>query len=207
MATAEQILTEAMGLFAERGYERTSVADIQVAAGLTAGSGALYKHFPSKRAVLEAGIERHIDAAEEARGRLLGGTAAEPQEAVERLAWAVLEQFGEERDALRIVFRDLEQFPELLTKVRDRRIRPAFAEVADALRAGIKAGKVRNHDPEAVAAVILGSLVFYRILDHLVGEKPGQVDETRFVRAWVDLVTTALTTGGRRGVKRKTGAP
>lgn len=51
-----------MRLFAERGYQAVSVADIQVAAGMTAGSGALYKHFPTKQALLEAGIDRFIGA-------------------------------------------------------------------------------------------------------------------------------------------------
>jgi AcrR family transcriptional regulator len=48
----ERILFEATRLFAERSYERTSVADVQEAAGLTRGSGALYKHFLSKEALL-----------------------------------------------------------------------------------------------------------------------------------------------------------
>src|SRR3712207_7446858 len=56
----ERILREAMRLFAERGYERTSIADIQAAAGLAPGSGALYKHFPSKEAVLAAGLDEFM---------------------------------------------------------------------------------------------------------------------------------------------------
>ena len=50
---ADRILREAMRLFAERGYERTTVPDIQEAAGLAPGSGAMYKHYPSKDAVQE----------------------------------------------------------------------------------------------------------------------------------------------------------
>src|SRR5262245_23970473 len=57
---AEEVLAHAMRLFAERGYSRTSVADIQKAAGMRPGSGALYKHFASKEALLEAGIDRFV---------------------------------------------------------------------------------------------------------------------------------------------------
>lgn len=53
-ATRDLVLREARRLFAEQGYEATSVADIQAAAGLAPGSGALYKHFRSKRALRDA---------------------------------------------------------------------------------------------------------------------------------------------------------
>lgn len=50
----DALIHHARRLFAERGYHGTSVADVQAAAGLAPGSGALYKHFASKRALLEA---------------------------------------------------------------------------------------------------------------------------------------------------------
>src|SRR5262245_28467251 len=59
--TRERLLTAAMQLFSEQGYKETSVAQIEGAAGLAAGAGALYHHFKSKEAVLEAGIDRQLD--------------------------------------------------------------------------------------------------------------------------------------------------
>ncbi len=46
----------------------TSVAHIQQAAGLAPGSGALYKHFGSKRELLESAVSHRIDAIVSARG-------------------------------------------------------------------------------------------------------------------------------------------
>ena len=57
---AERLLAAAMTLFARNGYDRTSVGEIQEAAGLTFGSGALYKHFASKEAVLAEGMSRFV---------------------------------------------------------------------------------------------------------------------------------------------------
>lgn len=54
----------ALELFAERGYERTTVAQIAQRAGLTERS--FYRHFPDKREVLFAGgedLQRHLVAA------------------------------------------------------------------------------------------------------------------------------------------------
>ncbi|HET6732484.1 helix-turn-helix domain-containing protein, partial [Mycobacterium sp.] len=59
--TRERLITEAMRLFGEQGYQATSVAQIEAAAGLAPGSGALYHHFKSKEALLEAGIDRQLD--------------------------------------------------------------------------------------------------------------------------------------------------
>jgi AcrR family transcriptional regulator len=47
--TRERIVTEAMRLFAERGYRGTTVWDIEEAAGLAPRAGGLYKHFRSKQ--------------------------------------------------------------------------------------------------------------------------------------------------------------
>ena len=52
----------AKGEFAAKGYAATSVADIQRASGLAPGSGALYKHFASKRELLEAPVSEVMDA-------------------------------------------------------------------------------------------------------------------------------------------------
>ena len=54
--TKERILTEALRLFAEGGYEATSVSDIAAALGIT--KGALYRHYDSKRAILNGILAR-----------------------------------------------------------------------------------------------------------------------------------------------------
>jgi AcrR family transcriptional regulator len=59
--TRERLVTEAMRLFSTRGFEATSVSQIEAAAGLSPGSGALYRHFESKEALLAAGIDRQLD--------------------------------------------------------------------------------------------------------------------------------------------------
>ncbi|OBG28823.1 TetR/AcrR family transcriptional regulator [Mycobacterium sp. 852002-51057_SCH5723018] len=50
-----------MRLFSEQGYRATSINQIEKAAGLVPGCGALYNHFKSKEALLSAGIDRQLD--------------------------------------------------------------------------------------------------------------------------------------------------
>ncbi|WP_445163387.1 TetR/AcrR family transcriptional regulator [Mycobacterium sp. Dal123C01] len=60
-STRERLVGEAMRLFSAKGFDATSVSQIEAAAGLAAGSGALYHHFKSKEELLNAGIDRQLD--------------------------------------------------------------------------------------------------------------------------------------------------
>jgi AcrR family transcriptional regulator len=60
-STKERLVTEAMRLFGQQGYRATSINQIEKAAGLVPGCGALYNHFKSKDALLSAGIDRQLD--------------------------------------------------------------------------------------------------------------------------------------------------
>jgi len=179
--SAERLLAVAMQLFSANGYERTTVGEIQEAAGLTFGSGALYKHFPSKEAVLAAGVGRFVDAARRER-RHLADLVDEPvQIALRTIAASAMASFARDSDVLRIVWRDLDAFPELQERVRSERIRATFDELAAWLGQQAAAGRLRPHDSRAVAAVALGSLVFFQLLNSLMHDTPAGVDERRFV--------------------------
>lgn len=90
--TREQILTAARDLFADRGFEQTSLREIAAEVGIT--KAALYYHFPSKADILEAlvapafaGIRDVLDEWERAAGDL-----GQLQPALERLIDWMLEQ-------------------------------------------------------------------------------------------------------------------
>ncbi len=55
-ATKENILHTALRLFAQNGYEATSVSDIAGELGMT--KGALYKHYKNKRDIFDSIVER-----------------------------------------------------------------------------------------------------------------------------------------------------
>src|SRR5580700_8047285 len=109
---AERLLAAAMTLFAAKGYASTSVGEIQEASGLTFGSGALYKHFPSKKAVLAEGVERFVEHARTERAQL-GALDDKPiGDAFTSIARLAMASFARDQDTLRIVWRDLEAHPE-----------------------------------------------------------------------------------------------
>lgn len=205
---AERILREAMRLFAEKGYERTSVPEIQAAAGLTPGSGALYKHYPSKEAVLRAGVERFIAVSEEQRAafRTLD---LPPADALVWVARRMLDVIAATRDEHRIVWREIEQFPALQAAVRREVMQSTYRALAAWLEEQARTGAIRAHDSDAVAAVLIGSLTMFRIFEALWGEKTVPIDDERFVRAWSDLVVAGLGLDAPPSGSRaaRTGAP
>jgi AcrR family transcriptional regulator len=72
--TREQIIEAAMGLFAERGYQATTIADIAAAADVAPRT--FFSYFPSKEAVVFHNIDRDLDSLASAlRDRLPGETA------------------------------------------------------------------------------------------------------------------------------------
>jgi AcrR family transcriptional regulator len=187
----ERILRVASELFAAQGYERTTIADIQAALGLAPGSGALYRHFPSKEAVLQAIMERFIAQGADARA-MLDRIDAPAAEALPILAHGALDTLARERDEIRIAWRELPNFPELRARVLRDVMQVTFTDVAAWLRDRVARGELREHDPEAMAAVIVGSLVEFRIFEALWGTHEIDVSDERFLAAWTDLVVRGL---------------
>jgi AcrR family transcriptional regulator len=182
----ERILEAAMRLFAEQGYERTTIADIHAAVGLAPGSGALYKHYPSKEALLQAGMSRFIATNVEARSLL-------PKPPVP--AGDVLGAFGveamrilrDERNDIRVAWRELEAFPELHDQVQREVMQANYRTVAAWLAERAASGELEVHDPEATAVVVLGGLVMFRLYEAMWGETPLGLSAERFVDAWSRL--------------------
>lgn len=193
--TRQRIVDEATRLFAARGYAATSVADIQLSCGLAAGSGALYKHFPSKKALLEEIVRQHLSSISDGREEA-GELPEDPREALQlvgRLIWVAMEH---DRDPLRIILRELDQFPDLLERMWQGVLGGLYRRAAEWIRDGVERGSMTVADPDASAAVLLASLTYYRILDALIGHTPGDVPEARFLAAWVEHSAAALGVRG-----------
>jgi AcrR family transcriptional regulator len=92
--TREQIIEAAMGLFAERGYHATTIADIATAADVAPRT--FFSYFPSKEAVVFHNVDRDLDGlASTLRDRLPGETAFD---ALRRWIDAMFDEWMTEED-------------------------------------------------------------------------------------------------------------
>src|SRR5882762_139943 len=188
---AERILAAALRLFAEKGYERTTISDIQAAAGLSRGSGALYKHYHSKEALLVAIVDRYIAAAKSAQSAL-ADLELPPREGLAWIGRQMLQMMAERRNELRIFWRDLEQFPELQQRVREGVMQATYRGMAVWLDRQSRLGKLKTKDSRAASAVLVGSLAMFRAFEALWGERAIDVADQDFLAAWRDFAEKLL---------------
>lgn len=188
----DRLLAAALTLFAAKGYAATSVAEIQQESGLAPGSGALYKHFGSKRELLEAAVTHRIDSIVAAREQYDAEKPRTVEEAVRsagRLIWTNLTQSEE---LLRVMLREPGELAELDQKTWQVITDNAYQRFADELDASNRAGRTNIPDPEASAAVAIASLSYAATLRALTGRVPGNVDDERYFEAWVVQTVSVL---------------
>lgn len=179
-----------MRLFAERGFDATSVADLEEAVGLQPRRGALYKHFASKNELLDVAVRRYLDDADAIVVGLesldLGGGATDP-EALQALMVGLGRVFLAEMDRLEGLTRLLEHDgPRLAAVTAEVKVRAVdLSYQATATLIGAIAPFV--DDPEAAAVVVLGSLVALRRTTWTFGSPPLSLDDDRFLTAWSSL--------------------
>jgi AcrR family transcriptional regulator len=195
--TRDRILTEAVRLFSTRGFDATSVVDIQVACGLTPGSGALYKHFPSKKAVLEHAVLRNLETMAERHAGAVADIPDDPREALTLLGDVVWTVMNTERDLIRLMIRDFASYPELFERMWQAVLAFVYRQCTDWITTLRDQGRADVADPAATSAVLVASLTYYPILDALIGHTPGDVDARRFLAAWLDHAEVTLRLTGR----------
>jgi AcrR family transcriptional regulator len=190
--TRERILDEAIRLFARDGYDATSVTDIQRACGLAGGSGALYKHFPSKKALLEAAVRRNLETMARRRAQVVENVPDDPRQALRLMADAVWNVIDGDRDLVRIMLREFTAFPEIFEPMWQGVLATLYRECTVWIEAQRAAGVAEAAEPEATAAVLISSLTYFPLLRILIGHTPGDLDQETFLTAWADHAARTL---------------
>lgn len=98
----EQLLEVGRSLFAERGFEATSIEEIASRAGVS--KPVVYEHFGGKEGLYAVVIDREMQALMERITSAL--TAGHPRAMLEQAAMALLTYIEEETDGFRILVRD-----------------------------------------------------------------------------------------------------
>jgi AcrR family transcriptional regulator len=190
--TRERIVDEAMHLFSQHGYNGTSIAKIEAAAGLTPGAGGIYHHFASKEAVLAAGIERQLSrlgALREIRNVL--GSLGDVKAELTLTARYVLAELDSESELLRILASDARNRPQLLTAAVEELVNSTFTGFATWISERAERA-IPAEEAKAIAAFGLGSLLSTRLLRDVLNI-PAQIDDETLVDTWVGLMMVALT--------------
>jgi AcrR family transcriptional regulator len=189
--TKQRLLDAGVHLFAERGFRETTVGDIEQAAGLQPRRGALYRHFPTKEALLEAALTQHLETVA-ADGIDLGDLpVADPRaEALIVAAW-FLAVIDREEQMVRILEQDGARLPAWQKAFRTSIVDAGYKVMGRFVRRWIGSGPRDNADVDAIAVILLGALVNYRRSTWTYGALPLDLAETVFLDAWADLCIRA----------------
>ena len=150
--THTKILSAAQRLFARQGYEGTTTRDLAAAAGVA--EGTLFRHFPTKKAIL-------IEVATQGWVEILTDLLTELSEmgsykAVAQVMHRRMMNLHENADMLRVCFTEAQFHPELRDRIQVEVI-VKMTDVAEAFfQTAMDKGIYRRTNPRIVAQVFLG---------------------------------------------------
>ncbi|WP_420034247.1 TetR/AcrR family transcriptional regulator [Streptomyces sp. cg28] len=152
------ILRAATRLFLDSGYDRTSLAKIAEAAGVS--KATLFKQFPTKAALFDAIVGASWQAGDGAEDAPPPGDLRAGLALIGRRYVALLTR-PDMADLFRIVIAELPRFPELAESQFNHGKMPYFDSVRRYLEAERDAGTVRLDDAELAATQFLGMISNY----------------------------------------------
>jgi AcrR family transcriptional regulator len=193
----ERLMRAAMRLFAERGYGRTTIGDIEEAAGFTRRGGTLYHYFSSKEDVLEAALQEHVQAVEDIGG--LANLLPLPDRESELLIlgrW-LLAELDRQHDLVRVLEKEGDQLPEIRDRLTRELLDSGYRWTADYGRT--LAPNDHGWDLDAVAVLLVGALVNFRRTQWTFGRAPLKLSEERLLKAWVFVTSVLIDAAARDG--------
>jgi len=168
-------LDEATRLFAERGYEGTSMADLAERVGLRKAS--LFHHFASKEQLRRAVLERLIQRVSSAVTNEMDASASKSfAERLDALTDAVIGMLGEQPYAARLLIREVMEWgPTGGGALRDALVE-ALSVGVKFIAAGQQSGTLAPGDPKQVMASVMGvqllPFAMGALMEQFIGHAP-----------------------------------
>lgn len=172
----EEIVAEATKLFAERGYEGTSMGDLAERVGLRKAS--LFHHFESKDVLystvlseLIIGVQRAIGEAASAEGSFV--------ERLDALTDAITGMLGAEPHAARLMIREAMDWGPVMRDRLASSVRDVLHAATEFMRSGQREGVFNaDLDPQHVVVTLVGTyfipFVLERTVEDFMGTSPFQ---------------------------------
>ena len=153
-ARREQILEVTAGIVAREGFEAASIQAVATAAGIS--RPIVYEHFGDLAGLLEALVEREMDAALEqvAETRLRDLCEGDPTELMLESLGLFLGAVERHPDTWRLVLMPSEGAPASLRQSIELGRAGVLEGLAHSVRAGLKPGGTEPPDPELTASIL-----------------------------------------------------
>ncbi|WP_232794208.1 MULTISPECIES: TetR/AcrR family transcriptional regulator [Pseudofrankia] len=172
--TRDRILEAAMDVFAEAGFTGATISEVERRVGLAVGTGSLYRHFPSKEALLTAAVEREVTRlrAEMAERRAAIPPSVDPVEHRLHVYEQLLADIRRFDRLFRLMLNEGDRVPELRAAIWTALQRPVLTE---------------PRDEDVVDAIAVSALGGYHLFSTMQGHPFNGVGQEQFLRTLVDL--------------------
>jgi AcrR family transcriptional regulator len=196
--TRERILIAALELFASQGFDTTSTAQIEEAAGLSPRSGALYKHFRSKEELLEVALAQRMQEITSLPDRLDLGPLSDLRSELTLIARWGLAELERERELALIVMKEGHRLPGFRDAFREAIVRPGHALAVEVLRRYSASHDVEFDDLEALGEVLCSALVGFALQGFMLGKDFVDISDERFAAAHVEVALALVEQNERK---------
>ncbi len=165
--TYEKILSSARRLFLRQGYTATSMRQVAEAAGI--GKATIYHHFPDKRSIVMALLQRNLRRMEDAL--VLVRAENDPRRRIQVAAEASVDFLFESADIMQVVRREIPDGRYQMQGVFTKFFQEYMALLADAIQRGIEQGVFRPVDPINTARVLMTMIQGTFAMAYLINER------------------------------------
>ncbi len=190
---SERILDAATRLFAERGFEATSLQSVADAVGIRKPS--LLYHFPSKDELRKAVLDKLLSHWNQVLPKLLMA-ATSGREQFDAIIKETVAFFTADRDRARLLLREALDRPKEMRALIVGHVQPWADVVSNYIRRGREAGRVRaDVDPEAYIVhainLVVSSIATFDSIGALGTSKDRSGDDSDLRRHVDELVRVA----------------
>jgi AcrR family transcriptional regulator len=198
LSTRNRIVREATRLFASQGVKATTVAQIEEAVGLRAGSGGLHRHFKTKEALVTEVLEAQFRRGQQTRDAGMAMPRPKPEQVrsfLELVGSFTLSEANESREVALIMFKEAINYPELIRPHQLRNDELAYGTTVQRLKAMFAehhAEVPEDFDLDAFGYLLVAPLIHYRLYEWLTNEKVRELSDERVVKMWARIFEPIL---------------
>jgi AcrR family transcriptional regulator len=149
-----ELLERAADLFAERGFNGTSLQDVADTMGMT--RPAIYHYFESKEALLTALVEGLTEGRAAQLAAIRRRTDLSSEEKLRAATTLMATQMARHPARFRLLIQGEADLPEHLASKNNKAKRDVLAHVVAIIDEGVRSGVFRARDPRLAAFAILG---------------------------------------------------
>lgn len=189
-----EIVAAALTLFVERGFAATRLEEVARLAGIS--KGTLYLYFESKQALFEAVIKEIIIPQVERSEAMVAkhqGTQAELLRSIV-LNWWNHVSTTKASGIPKLVMAEAANFPEVARFFVDNVMKRVRRLLEAVIRAGIRQGEFREHDPEYSTRLLIAPMVYLAIWQHslMPYDSDFELDQNTYMQLHLDTFIQGL---------------